>query len=112
MHGTLVHLFAVGTTGEIARMVSLILPCKVHRPSAVCALDQSSEYLCRTILALPAAADDLLLHLIKHIPADDGLMGSLHSNPFRDRIPSLLFQFERFDGRFIVDTIAKVVLIC
>ena len=50
---------------------------------------ESSEYLCRTILALPAAADDLLLHLIKHIPADDGLMGSLHSNPFRDRIPYL-----------------------
>ena len=81
VHGTLVHLFTVGAAGEIVWMVSLVLPCEVHRPSAVRALDQTSEYLCRAIPPLPAAADNLFLHLIKHIPTDDGLVSSLHTNP-------------------------------
>ena len=93
-------------------MIPLVLPCEMHCPTTVRALDQSSEYLCRAIPPLPAAANGLLLHLIKHVPADDGLMGSLHANPFRDRIPSLLLQFEGFDGRFVVDAVAKIVLIC
>ncbi len=82
VHGTFIYLFAVGTAGIKTRPIPLILSCKVHTPSTVGTLDQSREYLCRTVFPLPAAAGDLLLYLVKHVLADDGFVSPLDADPF------------------------------
>ena len=87
-----------------------ILPVRAeaHRPATICTFYKTGENLRCGILLLPPAAGDLLLHLLKHIPADDGLMGIFHSNPFFFRLAHLFLVFIRDIGLLIVYTVADV----
>ena len=70
--------------------------------------ESASANMSRTILLLPSAAGNLLLHLLKHIPADDRLMGIFHPNPFFFRLAHLFLVFIRDVGLLIVYAVADI----
>ena len=87
-----------------------VLPvrAKAHRPATICTFYKTGENLRCGILLLPSAAGDLLLHLLKHIPADNRLMGIFHPNPIFFRLAHLFLVFIRDIGLLIVYAVADV----
>ena len=87
-----------------------VLPvrAKAHRPATICTFYKTGENLRCGILLLPPAAGDLLLHLLKHILADDRLMGIFHPNPFFFRLAHLFLVFIRDISLLIVYAVADV----
>ena len=65
-----------------------------QRPAAIRTFYQPGENLCRTVLALPAAACYLLLHLIENLLADNRLLRVLHPHPIALGLayPTLVFE--------------------
>ena len=90
------------------RRFILTVRAEAHRPATICTLYKPSENLRCGILLLTPAAGNLLLHLLKHIPADDRLMGIFHPNPFFFRLAHLFLVFIRDIGLLIVYAVADV----
>ena len=90
-----------------------VLPvcAEAHRPATICTFYKPGKNLRCGILLLPSAAGDLLLHLLKHIPADDRHMGIFHPNPFFFRLAHLSLIFVRDIGLLIVYAVADVGLV-
>ena len=95
----------------ISGMPPFALPPESHGPAATGTPDQAREYLRGPIFLRSAPVGNLRLHLVEHITGDDGLVGVFHANPFRSRIPGLIFVLERHNGRPVEDVISDIELI-
>ena len=76
------HLSVLAASEMAVRRFVLPIRTEAHRPTTICTFYKTGENLRCGILLLPSAAGNLFLHLLKHIPADDRLMGIFHPNPF------------------------------
>ena len=102
------HLSVLAASEVAVRRFVLPVRAEAHRPATICTFYKTGENLRCGILLLPSAAGNLLLHLLKHIPADDRLMGIFHPNPFFFRLTNLFLVFIRDIGLLIVYAVANV----
>ena len=105
-------IFLVGAAVVILVFAALIAVCgKTHRPPAVRAFEKACEDLRRLIPLPPATAGDLLLDLLEHVLADNGLVCVLDPHPFFRRLTHALFVLVGNADLPIVDAVANVDLV-
>ena len=82
VHGALACALPVLATMVMAVGLTVLPVLPVgQRPAAIRTFYQPGKNLCRTVLALPAAACYLLLHLPENLLADNRLLRVLHPHP-------------------------------
>ena len=105
-------VFLVGTAVVVLVFAALVSVCgKAHRPSAIRAFEKACEDLCRLIPLHPASAGDLLLDLLEHVLADNGLVCVLDPHPFFRWLAHPFFVLIGNAHLSIVDTVADVHLV-
>ena len=112
MHGALAETLPVFDTVIVAiRDPVLLVHAIPQGPSAIRALYQPGENLCRAVFPLPAAAGYLLLYPVKNFLADDSLMGIFHPIPVLRWLVYSLFTLKRYGSLFVVYAVADVCFI-
>lgn len=105
------HLPVLAESQTAVRRFVLPVRAEAHGPATICTFSSRGENLRCGILPLPSADGNLPLHLLRHIPADDSLVGILHLEPFLFGIALPYSSFLGDVGSLIVYAAANAGLI-
>ncbi len=104
-------LAVVGADKVVERLAVAVIRAVAHRPAAVSAFHKSGKDLRGCRFHFPAAACDLLLHLLKNFLGDNGFVGVFNPQPFLRRLPDFLLVLVGNVGLNAMDAVADVGLI-